>query len=217
MRACTIVSSRPNASTEASRSAGPLPTMARNASDDTISEVRYAPLPRSTCQNRRRRPARQPRVRQRGRGDHRVSVALGEGGSVARPKLKVTSVVLNALTRGSWPVSIRDCSGGRSGPTNRSGSRWPIPTVVSASHSSARAPTCRPTWPADTEHQQMMMHLDIEVEDLQEVATPSPSARSWPSISRRATFGSTTIRPDTRSVCGWRARSAESRQKPQHA
>lgn len=26
----------------------------------------------------------------------------------------------------------------------------------------------RPTWPADSEHQQMMMHLDIQVDDLEE-------------------------------------------------
>ena len=26
----------------------------------------------------------------------------------------------------------------------------------------------RPTWPADSEHQQMMMHLDIRVDDLEE-------------------------------------------------
>ena len=31
---------------------------------------------------------------------------------------------------------------------------------------------------------------------------PFPSARSWPSISRRPTFGFTTIRPDTPSACG---------------
>ena len=60
---------------------------------------------------------------------------------MAEPKLKVTSLVLNAPDARSWPVSTPDCSGGRSEPTNRSGSRWPIPTVVSASHSSLRTPT----------------------------------------------------------------------------
>jgi catechol 2,3-dioxygenase-like lactoylglutathione lyase family enzyme len=33
----------------------------------------------------------------------------------------------------------------------------------------------RPTWPADTEHQQMMMHLDIEVEDLQQAGAHAVS------------------------------------------
>jgi hypothetical protein len=33
----------------------------------------------------------------------------------------------------------------------------------------------RPRWPADTEHQQMMMHLDIEVEDLEEAGAHAVS------------------------------------------
>ena len=40
-RAATIVSSRANASAEASRSCGPLPTTPRSASDETISSRRY--------------------------------------------------------------------------------------------------------------------------------------------------------------------------------
>jgi len=48
----------------------------------------------------------------------------------------------------------------------------------------------RPVWPAAPGDQQMMLHLDIAVEDLEPaVAWPSRRGRSWPSTSRPTTSG----------------------------
>jgi predicted enzyme related to lactoylglutathione lyase len=95
---------------------------------------------------------------------------------VARPKLKVTSVVLNApdarelagfyqrllgwqirTDEPEW-VTLANPDGGGVGLSFQLEDAY-----------------IRPTWPADTEHQQMMMHLDIEVEDLQEAGAHAVS------------------------------------------
>jgi hypothetical protein len=66
----------------------------------------------------------------------------------------------------------------------------------------------RPTWPAGPGDQQMMVHLDIEVDDLDAAgAMPSPRARPSRSISPKTTFESTSTPQVIRSVCGYRPKS----------
>ena len=93
IRAATILSSRPKASTEASRSAGPLPTTARNASDETISDARN----RSAAQVDLPEPGAPASTTTAGSGsgrcDHRLSVAPEEQYFAAEPKLRSRPVL----------------------------------------------------------------------------------------------------------------------------
>ena len=94
---------------------------------------------------------------------------------MAEPKLKVTSLVLNA-------PDARELAGFDARLLG-----WQIrtdePEWVTLANPDGGVGLAfqfedayiRPTWPADTEHQQMMMHLDIEVEDLQEAGAHAVS------------------------------------------
>lgn len=62
----------------------------------------------------------------------------------------------------------------------------------------------RPTWPAGPGDQQMMMHLEIRVDDL-EGAPPGKrkrSARRWPSTSHR-TMSESSLDPAGHPFCLW--------------
>ena len=60
---------------------------------------------------------------------------------MAEPKLKVTSLVLNAPDARELAGFYARLLGWQIRTDEPSGSRWPIPTVVSASHSSLKTPT----------------------------------------------------------------------------
>jgi catechol 2,3-dioxygenase-like lactoylglutathione lyase family enzyme len=60
----------------------------------------------------------------------------------------------------------------------------------------------RPVWPAGPGDQQMMMHLEIAVDDLEaSVAHAVAQGRRWPASSRRRTCGSASTPRDTLSAC----------------
>ena len=60
----------------------------------------------------------------------------------------------------------------------------------------------RPVWPAGPGDQQMMMHLEIKVDDLEaSVAHAVAQARRWPDSSRKRTCGSASIPRDIPSAC----------------
>ena len=62
----------------------------------------------------------------------------------------------------------------------------------------------RPVWPAGPGDQQMMMHLEIAVDDLEASvahAVRSRRARRRPASSRKRTCGSASTRRDTPSAC----------------
>ena len=94
---------------------------------------------------------------------------------MARPNLKVTSVVLNAPDARELADFYQRLLGWRT--------RTDEPEWVTLANSEGGVGLAfqleeayiRPTWPADTEHQQMMMHLDIEVDNLQEAGAHAVS------------------------------------------
>jgi predicted enzyme related to lactoylglutathione lyase len=120
---------------------------------------------------------------------------------VAQPKLKVTGIVLNA-------PDPRELAGFYSRLLG-----WQIRTDepewvtlanpdggIGLSFQTEDA-YIRPTWPADSEHQQMMMHLDIKVDDLEEagkhaVATGAVLADFQPQDDVRVYFD-----PDGHPFC----------------
>jgi hypothetical protein len=130
-----------------------------------------------------------------------TSVASDQGGFVAQPKLKVTGIVLNA-------PDPRELAGFYSRLLG-----WQIRTDepewvtlanpdggIGLSFQTEDA-YIRPTWPADSEHQQMMMHLDIKVDDLEEagkhaVATGAVLADFQPQDDVRVYFD-----PDGHPFC----------------
>jgi catechol 2,3-dioxygenase-like lactoylglutathione lyase family enzyme len=71
-----------------------------------------------------------------------------------------------------------------------------VPPEGSSGLSFQREPVYeRPTWPAVRGRQQMMLHLDIEVDALEAAGAHAVAAgRCWPSSSPRTTCGSTSTR-----------------------
>jgi catechol-2,3-dioxygenase len=94
---------------------------------------------------------------------------------VAQPKLNVTNVVLNAPDARELAGFYQRLLG------------WQIrtdePEWVTLANPDGGVGLAfqledayiRPTWPADSDHQQMMMHLDIEVEDLEDAGAHAVS------------------------------------------
>jgi predicted enzyme related to lactoylglutathione lyase len=96
-----------------------------------------------------------------------TSVASDQGGQVARPEFKVSGIVLDT-------PDPRELAGFYSQLLG-----WNVrtdePTWVTLANPDGgiglsfqlEDDYIRPTWPADSQHQQMMMHLDIKVDDLE--------------------------------------------------
>ena len=60
----------------------------------------------------------------------------------------------------------------------------------------------RPVWPAGPGDQQMMMHLEIKVDDLEPASrTRWRRARRWPGSSRKSSCGFASIQRDILSAC----------------
>jgi predicted enzyme related to lactoylglutathione lyase len=108
------------------------------------------------------------------------SVASDQGGFVVQPQLKVIGIVLNAPD----PRELANFYSRLLG--------WQIRTEepdwvnlanpdggIGLSFQTEDA-YIRPTWPADSEHQQMMMHLDIRVDDLTEAGRHAVSTGAVP-------------------------------------
>ena len=94
---------------------------------------------------------------------------------MARPKLKVTSVVLNAPDARELAGFYQRLLGWQIRTDEPEWVTLANPDGCAGLAFQREAAYIRPTWPADTEHQQMMMHLDIEVEDLQEAGAHAVS------------------------------------------
>jgi hypothetical protein len=69
--------------------------------------------------------------------------------------------------RERWPGSTRSCSGGVSPRTSRAGPPVAPPSGVAYLAFQTSPQYIRPVWPAADGRQQMMMHLDVEVDDLE--------------------------------------------------
>jgi predicted enzyme related to lactoylglutathione lyase len=95
-------------------------------------------------------------------------VASDQGGFVAQPQLEVSGIVLNAPDPRELAEFYSKLLGW--------GIRTDEPDWVTLANPGGgiglsfqtEGVYIRPTWPADSEHQQMMMHLDIKVDGLEE-------------------------------------------------
>ena len=92
-----------------------------------------------------------------------------------------------------WQVFSEDEGGAAVSPSKDAG--YNIATQLEPNY-------VRPVWPSVEGEPLMMLHLDIEVDDLAEaVATRLASAQSCRTSNHRTTCGSCSIRRATRSAC----------------